>query len=128
MTCTCTNSEITKFWYATQVLLQGWPMTCERMHARTHVRTHARVCVCVCVCVCMCACMYVCIHMCCVLIRPPIPYITSSRCKRLDKFRPVEILLHKRTHPRPPPYKDIIIYFFKIYEVITSYFFKSFFL
>jgi hypothetical protein len=26
------------------------------------------------------------------------PYITSSRCKRLHKFRPVEILLHERGH------------------------------
>jgi hypothetical protein len=36
---------------------------------------------------------YIYIHMCCVLIRPPIPYIPSSRCKRLRKFRPNRFLL-----------------------------------
>ena len=45
-------------------------------------------------------CIYV--RMCCVLIRQPIPYITSSRCKRLHKFRPVEILLQKRNNTRTP--------------------------
>ena len=45
--------------------------------------------------------MYV--HTCYVLIQPPIPYIKSSRCKRLHKFRPVEILLYERGRPRPPP-------------------------
>ena len=46
-------------------------------------------------------CMYIhtYIHMCCVLICPPILYITSSRCTRLHKLRPIEILLHKRTNP-----------------------------
>ena len=53
--------------------------------------------------------MYVCIYvyMCYVLIRPPIPYITSSRCKRLHKFCPVEILLHERGYPRVPPCKPL---------------------
>ena len=50
---------------------------------------------------------YIYIHMCCVLIRPPIPYNTSSRCKRLHKFPPVEILLHKRTHRRVPPCNEL---------------------
>ncbi len=57
-------------------------------------------------------CMYVYVHMFYVLIRPPIPYITSSRCKRLDKFRPVKILLHKRTNPRVPPWNDLDNNFF----------------
>ena len=63
--------------------------------------------------------VYVCIiriiiNTCCVLIRPPIPYITSSRCKRLHKFRPIEILLHKRTNPRAPPCNVLkcLLYFF----------------
>jgi len=53
------------------------------------------VCMCVCMYVCMYVCMFVCMHVCmyvytyCVLIKPPIPYIASSRCKRLDKLRPV---------------------------------------
>jgi hypothetical protein len=57
--------------------------------------------------------MYVCmnVHMCYVLIRPPMPYITSLRCKRLHKFRPVEILLQKRTNPRVSPCNDINIFF-----------------
>ena len=87
--------------------------------------------------------MYV--HTSYVLINPPIPYITSSplcllrayicvassfahpyhilrphavkRCKRLHKFRPVEILLHKRTNPRVPPCKPLKKYVFKIYDV-----------
>jgi hypothetical protein len=45
-------------------------------------------------------CLYV--HMCYVLIRPPIPYITSSRCKRLHKIRPEQFLLHKRANTRTP--------------------------
>ena len=69
---------------------------------------------------CMCACMYiyVCMHVCMyismwyVLIRPPIPYITSSRCKRLHKFRPKKFLLHKRTNPRPPHVTTLVIYLF----------------
>ncbi len=58
--------------------------------------------------------MYV--HMCCVLIRPPIPYITSSRCKRLHKFRPVEILLRKRARPRVPSCNDLNNFFFKFMQ------------
>ena len=50
-------------------------------------------------------CMYV--HTCCVLIKPPMPYITSSRCKRLHKFRPVQNLLHERGYPRAPPCKPL---------------------
>ncbi len=44
----------------------------------------------VCVRIYICRCMYVCIyiHTRYVLIRPPIPYITSLRCKRLHKVRP----------------------------------------
>ena len=42
--------------------------------------------------------MYI-IHTCYILIKPPLPYITSSRCKRLHNFRPVEILLHERGDP-----------------------------
>ena len=58
--------------------------------------------------------MYV--HTSYVLIKPPMPYITSSRCKRLHDFRPVEILLHKRTNPSPPPcnvLKNVSFIFFK---------------
>ena len=47
-------------------------------------------------------CMYIRMHTCYVLIRPPIPYITSSRCKRLHKFCPVEILLHEWGRLRVP--------------------------
>ena len=45
------------------------------------------LCVCVCVCVCV-VCMYVCMYVytCCVLIKPPIPYITSSRLCLLRVF------------------------------------------
>ena len=84
---------------------------------RAEGRRESSVPICICMYihtyVCMCVCMYIhtyihtYIRMCCVLIRPPIPYITSSRCKRLHKFRPVEILLHKRTHPRVPPCNDL---------------------
>ena len=68
----------------------------------------------VCVHIYMCRCMYLCIyiHTRYVLIRPPIPYITSSRCKRLHKFRPTKFLLHKRTHPRAPPCNDLNNLFF----------------
>jgi len=70
-----------------------------------------RVCVCVCVCVCVYECMYtyvytyVCdtyIHTCYVLISPPIPYITSSRCKRLRILRPVEIMFFLSFRRAPP--------------------------
>ena len=61
--------------------------------------------------------MYVHVHTCYVLIRPPIPYITSSRCKRLNKFCPIEILLHKRTNPRVPPCKHLKKYVLKMYDV-----------
>jgi hypothetical protein len=56
-----------------------------------------------------CICMYIRIylHTCYVLIRPPIPYITSSRCKRLHKFHPKKFLLHKRTNTRVPPCNDL---------------------
>ena len=47
-------------------------------------------------------CMYV--HMCCVLIRPPIPQIKSSRCKN---FILKSFLLHKRTNTRVPPCNDL---------------------
>ena len=69
--------------------------------------------------------MYVCthmyVHMWYVLIRPPIPYITSSRCKRLHKFRPIEILLHVRGYPRVPPCNVLkkCLFFF---TAITLYF------
>ena len=52
------------------------------------------------------------IRMCCVLIRPPIPYITSSRCKRLHKFRPKKFLLHKKTNTRVPYCNDLNNLFF----------------
>jgi hypothetical protein len=39
--------------------------------------------ICVCVCVCMHVCMCVYIHACYVLMNRPIPYITSSHCRRL---------------------------------------------
>ena len=61
---------------------------------------------------------YVYVYTCYVLIRPPIPYITSSRCKRLHEFRPVEIFLHhKRTNPRVTPCKPLKNYVFKIDDV-----------
>ena len=66
--------------------------------------------------------MYV--HMCCVLIRPPMPYITSSCCKRLHKFRPIEILRQKRTNPRVPPCKPLKKYVFRFYDV--KHFIKCF--
>ena len=69
----------------------------------------------------MYVCMYV--HTYYVLIRPPIPYITSSRCKRLHKSRPVETLLHERGYPRPPPCKPLKYCDFKIYDV--NYFIKK---
>ena len=60
-----------------------------------------------------------------VLTNPPIPF---SRCKHLVILRPVEILLHKRAHPSPPPLVTTLKKKFKKkYEVITSYFFKLFF-
>ena len=71
---------------------------------------------------------YVYIRTCFVLIHPPIPYIMFSRCKRLHKFRPETFLLHKRTNTRSPPCNDLNNFFFKIYEVITSIFFKIFFI
>ena len=55
---------------------------------------------------------YIYIHMCCVLIRPPIPYTKSSRCKRLHKFHPKRFLLHKRTNASPPPCNDLNNLFF----------------
>ena len=36
--------------------------------------------------------LYVYIHTCYVLIKPPIPYLTSSRCKRLRILRPLKFL------------------------------------
>jgi hypothetical protein len=73
----------------------------------------------VCIYACMHLCMYIrtyvrmytyrmwsvgmYVHTCYVLIKPTMPYITSSRCKRLHKFRPVEILLHEKGYPRVPP-------------------------
>jgi hypothetical protein len=110
----------------------------------------------VCIKVDACIYIYMYVYMCYVLIRPPIPYITSSRCKRdlinfvlnsfysirrltqgpplgtssrckrLNKFRPKKFLLRKRTNPRVPPCNDLNNLFFKIYEVITLYFFKLF--
>jgi hypothetical protein len=97
---------------------------------------HTYVCMDVCMYVQLYVCMYVrstyvrtyvCVyvwyvysyvHMWYVLIRPPIPYITSSRCKRLHEFRPVEIFLHhKRTNPRVTPCKPLKNYVFKIDDV-----------
>ena len=52
------------------------------------------------------------IHTSYVLIRPPIPYITSSRCKRLYKFCPKKFLLHKRANTSPPPFNDLNNLFF----------------
>ncbi len=59
--------------------------------------------------VCWFLCMYVCIYIrvTYILIRPPIPYITSSRCKRLHKFRPKKFLLHKRTNTTVPHCNDL---------------------
>ena len=52
-------------------------------------------------------CMYVCIHACFVLIS----------CKTLLKFRPAEILLHERAHPRVPSVTSFKkCDFFTIYE------------
>jgi hypothetical protein len=54
------------------------------------------------------------IHTCYVLIRPPIPYITSSRCRRLHKFCPVEICFTRKGAQGPPirlyVYIDMYIY------------------
>ena len=60
------------------------------------------------------------VYTCYVLIRPPIPYITSSRCKRLHKFCPVEILLHERGRLRVPPCNVLKNVFF--FKAITLYF------
>ena len=75
---------------------------CMHVHACMHA---ACMHVCMYVCMYVYICMYV--HTCCVLIKLPIPYITFSRCKRLHKFRPVEILLHERGWPRPPHCKSL---------------------
>ena len=97
-----------------------------RIHTHIHIHTqHTRMYIYACIYVCIHMYIRMYVHMCYVLIHPPIPYITSSRCKRLHKFRPVEILLHKRTNPRVPPCNDLNI-FVLIYEVITSYFFYIF--
>jgi hypothetical protein len=67
-------------------------------------------------------CMYV--HMCCVLIRPPIPYITSSRYKKdLINFVLKSFCFIKGLTQGSPLVTNLIIYVFKIYQVITSYFF-----
>jgi len=55
----------------------------------------------------ICMYVFVYVHVCCVLIRPPIPYITPSSCKRLRKFRPRKSLLHKSANPRVPPCNDL---------------------
>jgi hypothetical protein len=71
----------------------------------------------------MYACMYCMrgMHVCTYVIRPNSPthtiYYASSRCKRLHKFRPIEILLHKRTNPRVPPCEPLKKYVFKICNV-----------
>ena len=69
---------------------------------------HVCVCVCVCVCVyvccvCMCICVYVCMYVYvytyCVLIKPPMPYITSSpvRCVCFVFLRPKNLTSRLKT-------------------------------
>ena len=48
-----------------------------------------------CMYVCMYVCMYIHVHTCCVLINPPISYITSSLLCFLHKLHHVEILLYE---------------------------------
>ncbi len=58
-----------------------------------------------------------------ILIRPPIPYITSSRCKRLHKFRPVEILLHKGLTQGSPLVNPLQNMFLKCKTLVKHNFF-----
>jgi len=55
----------------------------------TYICMYVYICIHICMYMDTYVCMYV--HTCYVLIKPPMPYITSSRSKRLHKFRPVEI-------------------------------------
>jgi len=60
----------------------------------------------------MCVCVYVCGYVCIYVLRPT-----------LHKFRPAEILVRARAHPRVPPCNDLkndfkIIFLF--YEANTS--------
>jgi hypothetical protein len=72
-----------------------WENGIDRCRACENPRPKPYICTCVCVCiyvyvrVCVCICMYVCMYIQTyvyryyVLINPPIPFLTSSRCKRL---------------------------------------------
>ena len=110
-----------------------WENGIDRCRACENPRPKPYICTCVCVCiyvyvrVCVCICMYACMYIQTyvyryyVLINPPIPFITSSRCKRLHNFRPVEILLHERGRPRVP-LCNVLKMSFIFFKAITLYF------
>ena len=71
--------------------------------------------------------VYIYVHTCYVLIYPPIPYIASTRCKYFVVLRPVEILLHERGRPSPPPCNVLkICLFFVFFKAIALYFYVLF--
>ena len=92
------------------------------MNVCMYVYMHACVCVCVCVCVrvlaraCMYArmraCMYV--HTYCVLIKPPMPYITSSPLCLLRGFESyLNLALQERTHYFLHPHRCVCFVFLR---------------
>jgi hypothetical protein len=82
------------------------------------------VCMCVCVCVCVCVCMHVCIY----ALRPnSLTHTIYHAVKDFINFLLSFCCIRGLTQGSPLV-TTLVIYFFKIYEVITSYFFKLFFL
>jgi hypothetical protein len=69
--------------------------------------------------------VYIYVHTCYVLIYPPIPYIASTRCKYFVVLRPVEILLHERGRPSPPPCNVLKICLFLFFLKQSLYIFTS---
>ena len=77
----------------------------------------------VCVCVCVCVCVSMVVHTCYVLIKPPIPYITFSRCKK--KFILLYVLLKlnfMRELTQESPLVTSLKRSFCILKVITLFF------
>jgi hypothetical protein len=76
-----------------------------------------------CVCVCVCVCVSMVVHTCYVLIKPPIPYITFSRCKK--KFILLYVLLKlnfMRELTQESPLVTSLKRSFCILKVITLFF------